>query len=575
MFGFGSNHRDPFADIKSAERWFASFPESDPLAVHAALLNELALISEQEARRTPARLETLFFVDSRASSLRKTLTSQYIEHGSRSSKIESQLWSALFDLTQAFLLAYQSFAREVSDHSQSAKWQLLLPTLVARQIIQLGLDAKIRLYRYETWIPAKWAELHALFTLACSRQVERQQVVMGTSGGTTTIEHEYLTALLMQLMNSGNMTPRHLEWVAGELDEWCMPLRMTLEPSSATSFYVDLGAREGLRRRTTPSPLEGRVLFLDTRPLHAVLMQNVIVLDQKIKNQPLSDRTSRRSEQLGLMTKLAAQVDPEFKPLARRGERTAAAGTVDAIVGFAKICAYLREEERAPIPLLETGKSFGGTMELAVFGHARNEHDRRNDVVKQRLATYAAPGGPWEVKDVSQTGFRLIAPMSAANAVTLGTLSAIRAHGQSQWTLGIVRRMRRLTADRAELGLQVIANTLVGVDLVEQRKNADRDYSVDGEQTTINGRTYQGLFLTLRKRESDVGIQSLIVPLAEFQPANRLKLMTAKSIDPIRYGRLIEQQPDWVWATVEPLDLHPTTSAMTIGGLPPAAQAGK
>ena len=27
---------------------------------------------------------------------------------------------------------------------------------------------------------------------------------------------------------------------------------------------------------------------------------------------------------------------------------------------------------------------------------------------------------------------------------------------------------------------------------------------------------------------------------------------------PIRFGRLIEQQPDWVWAAVEPLDLAST-----------------
>ena len=574
MFRFGSNHRDPLADIKSAERWFASFPDSDPLALHAALLAELGQFNEQEARRTPARLETVFFVDGRASALRKTLTKQYVDHARRSPKIENQLWSALFDLTQAFLQVYQSFAREVTDHPQSAKWQLLLPGLVARQIIHLGQDAKIRQYRYEQWIPAKWTELHALFSLACSRQVDRQQIIVGTGGSTTTIEHEYLVTLLLQLMNSGNMTARHLEWVAGELDEWCAPLRISLEASSVTSFYVDLGAREGLRRRT-PGPLEGRVLFLDTRPLHAVLMQNVIVLEQKIKGEPLSDRTSRRSEQLDLMSKLASQVDPEFRPIARRGERSAANGAVDAIVGFAKICAFLKEEERAPTPQLETGKSFGGTMELAVFGRMRNEPDRRIDVVRQRLALYAAPGGPWDVKDVSQTGFRLIAPMSAAGAITLGTLAAIRPHGQSPWTLGIVRRMRRLTSDRAELGLQIIANTLVGVDLVEQRKNADRDYSVDGEQTTINGRTFQGLFLTLRKRESDVGVQSLIVPVAEYQPANRLKLMTAKSIDPIRYGRLIEQQPDWVWATVEPMNLHHTTSAPTIGGLPPLARTGK
>ena len=134
MFGFGSTNRDPLTDIKSAERWFASFPDNDPLALHLALLSELNLITEHAARRTPARLETVFFIDSRASGLRKLLTAQYIEHSTRSSKIENQLWAALFDHTQAFLFAYQTFAREVVAHSQSAKWQLLLPGLVAFQV---------------------------------------------------------------------------------------------------------------------------------------------------------------------------------------------------------------------------------------------------------------------------------------------------------------------------------------------------------------------------------------------------------------------------------------------------------
>jgi hypothetical protein len=361
-------------------------------------------------------------------------------------------------------------------------------------------------------------------------------------------------------------------WVSGELNEWCAQLRLSLEPSSVTSFYVDLGSREGLRRRS-PAPLEGRVLFLDTRALHSVLMQNILVLEQKIKGQPLSDRTMKRSEQLGLLTKLASQVDPEFKPLARRGERTAAAGTVDAIVGFAKISGYLHEDDQAPIPHVETGKSFGGTMELAVFGRTRNEPDRRVELARRRFASFAAPGGPWEVKDVSQTGYRLLAPMSVANAITLGTLAAIRPHGDTPWTLGIVRRMKKMTTDRAEIGLQVIANLLVGVDLVEQRKSLDADYSVDGETTTINGRTFPGLFLTLRKREGDSAVQSLIVPAAEYQPTKRLKLMTSKAVNPIRFGRLLEQQPDWVWATVDLLDAAsvPRSNTVTAAKIPPAA----
>ena len=570
MFGFGKTTRDPLADVRAAERWLASFPLSDPLAIHGDVLTELGRTAEPTARRTPQRLEAVFHVDAQCGGLRRALTAQYIEHATRSSKIEHQLWSALFDLTQAFLVSYGAFAREVAHHAQSAKWQQLLPELLCRQIVHMGLDAKVRLYRYEQWIPAKWAELHGLFSLALSRQLERQPIMRVNGSGATTIEHEYLFALLFQLMNAGNMTARHLEWVAGELDEWCAPLRLSLEPSSVTSFYVDLGARDGLKRRT-PAPLEGRVLFLDTRPLHSVLLQNVVMIEQKIRAQPLSERTPKRTEQLTLLTKLASQVDPEFKPFARRGERMAAAGTVDAIVGFAKISGYLREEDQAPAAAVESGKSFGGTMELAVFGRMRNETDRRVEFARRRFAAFAAPGGPWEVKDVSQTGFRLLAPMSVANMVTLGTLAAIRAHGQTPWALGIVRRMKRMTADRAEIGLQVIANTLIGVDLVEQRKSHDADYSVDGEATTINGRTFHGLFLSLRKRDSEPVVQSLVVPAAEYQPAKRLKLMTSRSMNPIRFGRLLEQQPDWVWATVEPLEIGAAAPAIVAGQVPPAA----
>ncbi len=130
----------------------------------------------------------------------------------------------------------------------------------------------------------------------------------------------------------------------------------------------------------------------------------------------------------------------------------------------------------------------------------RNENARTEEDARRRLATYAAPGGAWEVRDVSQTGYRLVAPMMVINVVTLGTLAAMRAQGQALWTLGIVRRMKRLTTERAEIGLQIIANNLVGVELTEQRRG-DSDYSVDGETPTVNSRRFQGLFLSLRKRD--------------------------------------------------------------------------
>src|SRR6266516_4484036 len=554
MFGFGKTIKEPLADAKTAERWLASFPANDALAVHGAVLVGLGRLAERDAKRTPARLEAVFCVDRFTDPLRKNLTAQYLEHSNRSTLVENQLWQALFDLTQGFLLCYQAFAREVADHAQSNKWQSLLPELIARQIMHQGLDAKIRLFRYEQWIPAKWSDLHSLFQMACSAQIERQPVAVLPGGGLTTIEQEYLRVLVLQLMNSGNLTPRHLEWIAEQLSEWCTPLRLNIESSIVTTFYVDLGSRSGLKRRS-PGPLEGRVLFLDTRPLHAVLMQNVVMLDQKVRNNPLSDRTPRRADQLNLLSKLASQVDPEFKPFARRGERTNAEGSVDAIIGFAKISGFFRDQEMTSFIDRKRGPStFGDTIEIATFGRMRNETVRVNEMAQRRLANYTAPGGSWNIRDVSQTGFRLIAPMSVINAVTLGTLAAIRpqsdAHGR--WTLGIVRRMKRLTTERAEIGLQMIANNLTGVELAETRRG-EGDYSVDGEVPTVNSRRFNGLFLSLNKREGEAVVQTLVVPPGEYQPGKRLQMNVGETSQRIGFGRVLEQHSDWVWATVEPL----------------------
>jgi hypothetical protein len=293
-----------------------------------------------------------------------------------------------------------------------------------------------------------------------------------------------------------------------------------------------------------------------------VLMQNVVMLDQQVRNNPLSDRTPRRAEQLSLLTKLASQVDPEFKPFVRRGERTSAEGNLDAIIGFSKIAGFLRDDEMPP--LIEgkrtSGSTFGDSVEIATFGRMRNEQTRPLEMARRRLSNYAAPGGSWEIRDVSQTGFRLVAPMSAINAVTLGTLAAIRPPNQTLWTLGIVRRMKRLTTERAEIGLQVIANNLVGVELLEQRRNDD-DYSVDGEATTVNNRRFNALFLSLQKRESEPVVQTLVVPPGEYQPGKRMRMNVGQVSKKIAFGRLLEQHPDWVWATVESVEQAPRRAA--------------
>ena len=553
MFGLGKPRKDPLVDVKGVDRWLTSFNANDPLAMHVELVAELGHVADRDARRTLGALQALFHADAGTRELRRLLTAQYIEHANRSGKIEHQLWQALFDLTHGFGRAYAAFGRDMIEHAQDVKWQAFSPELIARQVAHLGLDSKIRMFRYEAWIPGKWMELHTLYSLACVQQIEHRPITLAGAEGVTTIEQKYLNVLALQLANTGNVTPSYLEWLATQLDEWCTQLRLVAEPVTSSSFYVDPAQREGLRRVSAVAP-KSRILYVDTRTLHSRLRQHVLALEQRIKAAPLSSRTVRRVEQLSMLTKIAAQVDGEFRPIPRRGERTSAEGAVDAIVGFTRISGYLREEDRSPMRELDTGTSFSETMELAVFGRVRNDGNRRKEMTSRRLATFAPAGGAWAIRDKSATGFRLTAAVDPANPLTLGMLVALRPHAEIVWTLGVVRRMKRLTVSSVEIGVQAIADTVVGVDLVEQRVITDDHYSVDGESVR-DGRPFGALFLALRRRETQSAVQSLVVPASEYHPAKRFRLQTRQSSYPVRFGRLLEEQPDWVWVAVDPLKL--------------------
>jgi hypothetical protein len=549
MLRFRKNSSDPLKDARSAERWVAALPANDPLATQRTIVPELHRLTARSARRTPAVLEAVFLADKHANGTVRNLTAQYVKHAESSPKLEEQLWQALNALAQAFGACYAAFAREISDPVPRNKWAAVLPQLIARQILHLRRDATLHLYRCERWSPAKWTALFAPFSRACSLRIEREPVRLDVTRATTTIERQFLMLLVLKLADPGNLAPKDVEWITAQLDEWCQPLRLALKASTANSFYVDLAGSTGLQRRPL-APLEGRVLFCDVRPLLALMQQNRVALEEAVRNEPRTGKKSKHRGELELFVKLASRIDPDFKPLARQGERKAASGAVDAVVGFSNICAFVRSDMSRPTVDQSAGRSFGTTQELAVFGRLRVETEVQREPAAGRVSTFAAAGGPWEIKDISASGFRLYAPMSAAGELTLNMLVAIRRHGEEAWVMGIIRRMRRLTTRDAEIGLQLIANSLARAEFTEQKKPPGAS-TVNGGKGAIKGRQFDGLFLSFRRRPEEPAVQSLVIPAGEYHTSRRYTLRIGKSERTIRHGRLLEQHTDWVWAVID------------------------
>lgn len=565
MFGFARNSKEPLSDPRAAQRWVASLATSDPLAFRDTVVHELAHVAQSATRRRPYELEALFVVDAHARTVLDALVAQYLEHGTRSARIEAQLWDALFQLNESFRTAYGACERDALAQAHDTRWTPLLAELVARQTMHLAFDAKLRMFRYEPWIPAKWAELHSRFALACAHGFERERLHLTGDSRAVTVEQLYIVALVLQLANAGNLSRPQIDWLATHLEKWCASLRMSVTSPASTAFYVDVAQGTGLRRRGD-QPLEGEVLFLDTDPLHGLLQHYILAIEQKIRSQPISSKTPLRVERLALLTKVAAQIDAQFRPLKRRGERTAAVGTVDVVVGLSAICGYLHEEARAPVPELDTVSTFSDTIDLAVFGHLRHDRDKRKELARRRLAAFAPPGGPWEMKDVSATGVRLVATMEAACVLTLGMLAVMRTQRDLVWRLGVVRRMRRMTPERAEIGLQCIADSVSVIDVLAQPQAAG-----SAEETSVTGspreRRFRALFLVLHAAQHGAAVQSLILPAAEYRARRRLFVSTPTQDHPIRCGTLLERGPEWAWVSLEPLPIgRPRESALAPAG---------
>ena len=89
--------------------------------------------------------------------------------------------------------------------------------------------ASYRLFRYGHWIPAQWREFHELYEFARMRGWQREQLVYGAGAFArpgVSFEQEYLKALLLMRLDSGNFTPDQVEWVARQLDDWTPSLTL-------------------------------------------------------------------------------------------------------------------------------------------------------------------------------------------------------------------------------------------------------------------------------------------------------------------------------------------------------------
>jgi hypothetical protein len=519
--------RDPLRGGKSATRWISVLPAGDPLEVQREVLDLIASFPGTRRRIMPGQAEALLHVDARCEPIVAQLTAQYTANYQRSSGIETRLWHGVFDLVKAFTAAYQATLKSGYAAGEQKRWKTVLPRVLVRLAHYKGIDGKFRLFRYGHWIPAQWRELHELYEFARMRGWQREPLAHGAgsfSQPDRSLEQEYVRALLLMRLDSGNFTPDQVEWVARSLEEWTQSVALMPPPGTGANFFVDLSGTQGLKRQERVQP-GGRLMFLDATPVYTRVVEKMRSLSET-DDKELPGSLPPREQKLLLM-RLAALYGPDALAFSPRAPRKTSEADVRVVVGLQALTRAIAEVEPAG------ADTKTGTV------HAYDEVGRLvNPSTNPDSIARRVRGSLWKVVNRSESGCRMVAPASEAPS-KLGELIAIREG--DRWELAVVRRMQRQQAEEVICGVEVIARRIVRVLL--------RSWAapLDAQRAGMD-RPFFGVYLPAHTDNRQSAQRSLIGPDDRFLPGGMVELDTGNARYLIRFTQTLERQVGWAWS---------------------------
>jgi hypothetical protein len=563
MLGFLSpqakDHPDPLSSPKLASAWLRQLPSLDVIGRQEQVMRAFEGMRNARRPNDPNRVLAIEFLDAALGTDRRQLIKQYVENVDSSARLSERLWQAIQQLCQAFIGAYQSSLEDALEQSGNARWAPFVPRLFSRLIHYYGTDAKLRVFRFERWIPARWMDLHRLYIRACELGVERVPVALSGAGANATqwtVEQEYVYALLLHQLNTGNLSPAEIDWASAQLRAWCRRLTLDAIPPSPEGFFVDLAGKAGLVRRAG-SDSGSMLRFLDTTPMADQLDRALYALRQAEATDQ-GPAAPINQQRIAILEKVRPAVAPSLNADLRRDPRVPVSLAAKVRVGMTRICRDLAASDAEG-----AADAHAGAEQIEVYAVADGARSRRrlpvdeNDSLAASISQHC--DRMWQVKDRSIAGLRIAASGGIGQSLALGALVAVRQSDVSDWVLGVVRRLNKLSNDEVEAGVSLVAERVVPVTLnAKCEAKEELGMVVNGIDISTMGARFDGLYLPPPSRpDKPLTVKTIIVPTPEYAEGRNLILTTGRSVYTIALRHLVEQRAEWSWAAFQIVEKKP------------------
>jgi len=384
---------------------------------------------------------------------------------------------------------------------------------------------------------APWKQLHALFGLGEHDGYSQAPFTLHPTQPSfkPSVQSLYLRTLMLDLLNTGNLSRVQTEIADGWLSSWCSDYSLDSEYSSRHHlFYVDLASESGLH--------------LMRKDSHGESMRYVRAdgLKAQIEEVQAGLRHGRLYAGYGAgalfpveeHVALLATIEKLYQSVLAGSENRIEERThfedreVDVTLGTERIMRKAREKPMAPAAApAAQASAMAETLEISPSGVS---------VVSSDAAPVAdsAPADPeverWRVYDLSSKGYGLLVDRAAAELVLLNGLIALRNHETGGWIIAtIVRKLANRVRGEILVGVEVLSYRPIPVDLV----------GTGGVPPT------QALFLP--GTDPNGKIDSLLLRVGDFRADQTYGIQVQGATYRIKLNRIIRKGADWIKARFE------------------------
>lgn len=604
IFGFnsprGRDTGDPLCSVQAAAEFLRHQASFDTTVRSDEVIDALVRFRSADLAIDVERGKALLAVDTGLVQDHWTLLTRCGDSLGAAPARATKLRQIARERSRAFIAAYQRVIAVALTHAVERRWQPLLPGLFAGGIRAHGHDLALNLIAGEPVAPAVWSALHALYLKAAQLGIARMPASLGDGppdAAALTIEHEYVHALLVDRLRTGNLASGELVWAIRTMHPWSHKLVLQPQPLAPQGFWVNFDGSAGLQRRNGPAT-GSRVGYLDTAPVAVELEHTIAELSLTAANDPSTERLQCQ-QQIAVLEKIRPALAPRRSADLRQQLRVPAKLGADVCIGLARIAQSLlpaaaavpagppppsaslqpwaappaginptepssaltpgatAASSRSPLPLPWADCEIEEIVITPVEPRAWvEERPARRDVapgtpepVAAALAT-ASPASSWRIDDRSVSGLRVSALVDGVEPPRLGTLIAVLPEDGGSWILGAIRRTDRSPEGRVVLGVGLLARRATPLKLRGHRAaSADLGFTVDGVDVAALGPSFDGLYLPLSglsdHPDQDLNASSLILPALEFQSSRQLLATTAHADHSVTLGDVLDQRADW------------------------------